>query len=90
MLPSKRTLQKGLHHTNTMPGLNDAICDELKMKVEAMNAEDRCVSQLFNEMTLRPILLYNHGLHIVEGFEDLQESDSPLYQISLFVSLFCA
>ena len=72
-LPSKRTLQRSLQNTNVMPGFNDAIFDVLRMKVSTLNEKDRCVALVFDEMSLKPTLVYNHGLDKIEGFEDFGE-----------------
>ena len=55
--PSKRTLQRSLQNTNVMPGFNDAILDTLRMKVSTMHEKDRCVSLVFNEMSLKATLV---------------------------------
>ena len=65
-LPSKRTLQRSLQNTNVMPGFNDAIFDALRMKVSTMHKKDRCVGLVFIEMSLKPTLVYNHGLDKIE------------------------
>ena len=75
-LPSKRTLQKYMQNTNIMPGFNDGVFDALKLKVENMDPKDRCVSLIFDEMALKSALVYNNGLDIIEGFEDLGELGS--------------
>ena len=73
-LPSKRTLQKYMQNTNIMPGFNDGVFDALKLKVDNMDPKDRCVALIFDEMTLKSALVYNDGLDMIEGFEDLGES----------------
>ena len=72
-LPLKRTLQRSLQNTNVMPGFNDAIFDALRMKVSTMHEEDRCVALVFDEMSLKTTLVYNHGLDKIEGLEDFGE-----------------
>ena len=72
----KRTLLESLQNTKIMPGFNDVIFDALKMKVEVMDDKCRCVSLVFDEMTLKSALVYNYGLDRIEGFEDLGESAS--------------
>ena len=67
-LPSKRTLQRSLQNTNVMPGFNVAM--PLGMKLSTMHEKDRCVALVFNEMSLKTTLVYNHGLDKIEGFED--------------------
>ena len=78
-LPSKRTLQKYMQNTNIMPGFNDGVFDALKLKVENMDPKDRCVSLIFDEMALKSALVYNSGLDIIEGFEDLGELGSSQF-----------
>ena len=72
-LPSKRTLQKSLQNTNIAPGFNDAIFQALKLKVTTMHQNDKYVSLVFDEMSLKSALVYNKDLDHVEGFEDLGE-----------------
>ena len=60
-----------MQNTNIMPGFNDGVFDALKLKVENMDPKDRCVALIFDEMTLKSALVYNHGLDMIEGFEDL-------------------
>ena len=52
------------------------VFDALKLKVENMDPKDRCVSLIFDEMALKSALVYNNGLDIIEGFEDLGELGS--------------
>lgn len=70
-LPSKRTLQRSLQKTNIMPGFSDTVFDALKLKVHTMDEKDRHVAVVFDEMSLKTGLVYNHGLDKIEGFEDL-------------------
>ena len=65
-----------MQNTNIMPGFNDGVFDALKLKVENMDPKDRCVSLIFDEMALKSALVYNNGLDIIEGFEDLGELGS--------------
>ena len=78
-LPSKRTLQKYMQNTNIMPGFNDGVFDALKLKVDNMDPKDRCVALIFDEMTLKSALVYNDGLDMIEGFEDLGELGTSHY-----------
>ena len=71
-LPSKRTLQKYMQNTYIMPGFNGGVF-ALKLNVEYMDPKDRCVSLIFDEMALKSAMVYNNGLDIIEGFEDLGE-----------------
>ena len=70
-LPSKRTLQRSMQNTNVMPGFVDTIFDALKLKISALDDKDKYVALVFDEMTLKNDLIYNHGLDKIEGFEDL-------------------
>ena len=69
-LPSKRTLQQSLQRTNVMPGFSDSMFAALKLKISTMDDKDRCVAVVFDEMSLKNGLVYNHGLDKIEGFED--------------------
>ena len=62
-----------MQNTNIMPGFNDAVFDALRVKVQTMDPEDRCISLIFDEMALKSALVYNHGLDRIEGFEDIGE-----------------
>ena len=56
-----------------MPGFNDAIFGTFRMKVSTMHEKDRCVALVFDEMSLKTTLVYNHGLDKIEGFEEFGE-----------------
>ena len=75
-LPSKCTLQKSLQNTNIAPGFNDAIFQPLKLKVTTMHQNDKYVSLVFDEMSLKSALVYNKDLDHIEGFENLGELGS--------------
>ena len=75
-LPSKRTLQRSMQNTNVMPGFIEPIFAALKLKVDTMEEKDKCVALVFDEMSLKTSLVYNHGLDKIEGFEDLGELGS--------------
>ena len=62
-----------------MPGFNDGVFDALKLKVDNMDPKDRCVALIFDEMTLKSALVYNDGLDMIEGFEDLGELGTSHY-----------
>ena len=47
--------------------------DALRMKVSRMHEKDRCVALVFDEMSLKPSLGYNHCLDKIAGFEDFGE-----------------
>ena len=68
-----------MQNTNIMPGFNDGVFDALKLKVENMDHKDRCVSLIFDEMALKLALVYNSGLDIIEGFEDVGELESSQF-----------
>ena len=38
-----------------------------------MDDKDKCVALIFDEMSLKSSLVYNHGLDKIEGFEDFGE-----------------
>ena len=75
-LPSKRILQRSMQNTDVMPGFINTIFDALKLKVGTMDEKDRCVALVFDEMSLKSSLVYNHGLDKIEGFQDLGELGS--------------
>ena len=54
----------------------DSMMEFLMLKVENMDPKDRCVSLIFDEMALTSALVYNNGLDIIEGLEDLGELGS--------------
>ena len=62
-----------------MPGFNDGVFDALKLKVDNMDPKDRCVALIFDEVTLKSALVYNDGLDMIEGFEDLGELGTSHY-----------
>ena len=59
-----------------MPSFIDTIFDALKLKVGMMDEKDRCVALVFDQMSLKSSLVYNHGLDKIEGFQDLGELGS--------------
>ena len=75
-LPSKRTLQRSLERTNIMPGFDNSIFAALKVKTDSMGQTEKCVALVFDEMSLKTALVYNHGLDKIEGFEDFGEEGS--------------
>ena len=72
-LPSKRTIQCSLENTNVKPGFNDAVFHDLQIKCNTVDDKDKCVALIFDEMSLKSSLVYNHGLDKIEGFEDFGE-----------------
>ena len=78
-LPSKRTLQRSMHNTNVMPGFVDTIFDALKIKTSTLEEKDKYVALVYDEMTLKTDLIYNHGLDKIEGFEDLGHLGTSQY-----------
>ena len=38
-----------------------------------MDDKDKCVALIFDEMSLKSSLVYNHGFNKIEGFEDVGE-----------------
>ena len=73
ILPSRSTLQRSLQNTNISPGFNNTVLDALKLKVQSMNQKDRNVALMFDEMSLKSAVVYNPGLDVNEGFEDVGE-----------------
>ena len=55
-----------------MSGFNVAIFDTLTVKTNTMDERDKCVALVFDEMSLKSALAYNHGLDKIEGFEELE------------------
>ena len=51
-----------------MPGFSDSIFAALKLKISEMDEKDRCVAVVFDEMSLKNGLVYNHGFDKIEGF----------------------
>ena len=78
-LPSKSTLQRTMQNTNIMPGFVEPVLDALKVKVSIMDPRDRYIALIFNEMSLKMSLTYNHGLDKIEGFEDFGENNNSLF-----------
>lgn len=79
ILPSKPTIQRSLQNTNIYPGFNDTIFEALKLKVQTMDYTDRNVSLVFDEMAIKSALVYNKGLDMIEGFENLGELGTTKY-----------
>ena len=53
-----------------MPGFNEAIFNALEMKIASVDAKDKGVTLIFDEMSLKSAPVYNNGLGKTEGFED--------------------
>ena len=80
-LPAKRTIQCSLENTNVKPGFNDAVFHALQIKCNTMDDKDKCVALIFDEMSLKSSLVYNHGLDKIEGFEDFDELGTSQYPV---------
>ena len=60
-----RTLQCALQKMNIKPG-----CSESVFKAKVMNDRDHNVSLVFDEMSIKQVLLYNEKCNTIEGFEN--------------------
>lgn len=79
ILPSRSTIQASLQNTNISPGFNNLVFNALQLKVQSMDIKDKNVALVFDEMSLKSALVYNTGLDLIEGFEDLGELGRTMY-----------
>ena len=71
ILPSVRTLLRGLQKMNIKPGFSQSVLGALTLKVQAMHPTDRNVALVFHEMSIKQSLVYNEGTDSVEGLKIL-------------------
>lgn len=70
-LPSIGSIRHWLKCNNLMPGLDETLEDRLKFIVNGMQEMDKNCVLLFDEMSLKKGLEYNHKNDFIEGFQDL-------------------
>ena len=69
-LPCPSTLRKTMAKLNVRPGLSQNIFDLLKIKVTAMQPEEKLCSISVDEMSIKSDLSYNPQIDEIEGYED--------------------
>lgn len=72
-LPTVRSLRLWLQNLSVAPGINQNIMKLLKFKVTQLPEQDRVVSLVFDEMSLKENVTYNSSADIFEGYPDLSE-----------------
>ncbi|XP_063374290.1 uncharacterized protein LOC134661987 [Cydia amplana] len=74
-LPSVKTLQNVLKKIPMEPGLNKSVLDHLVMAGQHKNEKEKVCALLFDEIALKPRLLYNSSTGNVEGFRDFGSTE---------------
>ena len=69
-LPSKNTLKRTLQKMNIWPGFSPEVFSTLKSKVESMRKEDKACAVIFDEMSLKEALNYDHSNDCIVGMEN--------------------
>ena len=69
-MPSPQTLKKIMANISVRPGVNKAILEALRIKTANMQPQDKIVSIVFDEMSIREGLAHDKGRDIIEGFAD--------------------
>lgn len=75
-LPSKATLNIFLNDIKFEAGINPNIFDALKIATNKMNASDKFVSVIFDEMAIMPGLHFNEKEEHIQGFEDMGQGQA--------------
>ena len=69
-LPSKNTLKRTLQIMHIWPGFSPEVLSTLKAKVESMRKEDKACAVIFDEMSLKEALNYDHSNYFIVGMEN--------------------
>lgn len=69
-LPSESTVRHWIGKSNFLPGINNNLFNQIKVKSQTMEALERKCVITFDEMCIKQFLEYNKYLDIIEGFED--------------------
>jgi len=72
-LPSPRSLQRILSKIPFETGINKALLEQLKVKIDEMDERNRYASLIFDEMSLSKGFHYEAHKQIISGYEDLGE-----------------
>ena len=73
ILPSPRLLRRKLQHIQLRPGLHPSILSTLQERFADSSRLDKLVILTFDEMSIKPRLVYSSMDDKVEGFEDIGE-----------------
>lgn len=74
-LPSIKTLQNLLKKIPVTTGNNRAVLNHLTKIAQGKTVKENTCILMFDEVALKPCLIYNESLDEVEGFEDYGHSD---------------
>lgn len=69
-LPSLSTIQSWLKVNNMRTGVENVLINKLKLKVESMTIDEKQCVLMFDEISLKKNLKYNHFYDVIEGYED--------------------
>lgn len=70
-LPAISSIHRWIGRSNFLPGFNELLMKQIKLKTENMSTFERKCIICFDEMSLNECLEYNKHLDLIEGFEDL-------------------
>ncbi len=66
-LPSPRLLRRTIQAIQIYPGMNEYILEALRLKTAGMLSQDKVVSLVIDEMSIRQGLSYDPGRDVIEG-----------------------
>lgn len=69
-LPSESTVRHWIGKSNFLPGINNNLFNQIKVKSQTMEVSERKCVITFDEMCIKQFLDYNKFVDIIEGFED--------------------
>ncbi|CAI6354409.1 unnamed protein product [Macrosiphum euphorbiae] len=70
-LPSLSTIKRWIGSSKFSPGFINSYMEQIKIKVNAMDNEQKYCVIAFDEMSIKKYLEYSKYLDVVEGYEDL-------------------
>lgn len=72
-LPSVSTVRHWIGKSNYLPGVNQKLFQQIKLKMDIMEPFERKCTITFDEMSIKEHLEYNKFIDLIEGFEDYGE-----------------
>ena len=80
-LPSTRSLRNWLQNAEVEPGVNKMVLSLLEIKAKKMKREEKVVSLVFDEISIKSSLSYDFQQDRLEGYEDFG-GDTPVQPIT--------
>jgi len=73
-LPTVRSLRNWLQLIDVSCGLNSNILEILKTKFMSVEAKDKLVSIIIDEMSIKKLVSYNSKNDLFSGFKDFEDN----------------